>query len=77
MSSADDWAPCNGAPLMINQPNVWDDKEAFDEWTLQYMYMIHQGLMDEYENYFVSAADLAEAQGPLKSNMEVSAVEDF
>ena len=41
------------------------------------MYMIHQGLMDEYENYFVSAADLAEAQRPLKSNMEVSAVEDF
>ena len=38
--------------------------------------MVHQGLIDNYEDYFVSAADLEEAQAPLKPSIRPPATKD-
>lgn len=39
--------------------------------------MVHQGLLDDYEDSFVSAADLEEVQKPLKPTIRPPASEDW
>lgn len=46
---------------MSEHLNVKDDEETFDDWILKdTRLMVHQGLLDKCEDFFVSIADLEE-----------------
>ena len=75
--STDSWSLCKNAPLLNENPNVRSD-EKFDEQLLKdNRCLVHQGMLDSCEDYFVSAADLVEAQEPLKPNIRPHTDEDW
>ena len=75
--STDTWSLCNSAPPLKNTP-ISNVTNNFDQWLLEEnRRMAHQGFLDEYSDYNVFAADLEEAQGPLKPSIYPPAVDDW
>ena len=60
------WSLCDNPPAFKENPLIKSDDE-FEDWLLEdTRRMVHQGMLDNCEDYFVSAADLEQAQEPLK-----------
>ena len=60
-----------------NNPFVKGD-DTFEYWVLEDIrQMAHQGMLDECEDYFVSEADLEQAQDLLKPHIRTLAPEDW
>ena len=71
--STDTWLLCNNAPAFKENPLIKNDNE-FEDYLLEDT--VHQGMLDDCEHYFVSAADLEQAQELLKSSIRLPAPED-
>lgn len=60
-----------------NSNNVSSDKDFTELMLEDAGRMVHQGILDDCADYYVSAADLEEVQQPLKLNIRTLATKDW
>ena len=64
------WSLCDNAPSFKDNPLAKTDTK-FDDFLLEdTRRMVHQGMLDDCKDYFVSATDLEQAQEFLKPSIQ-------
>ena len=75
--STDTWSLCDNAPSFKDNLLVKNDNK-FETWLLEdTRQKVHQGMLDNCEDYFVSAAILKQAKKLLKPSTRPSVSEDW